>query len=490
MAGRGRRARADHLRAHLADRRARPGGQDRRGRQQPAHAAGAPAVPEQRLRAHRVDAGRAALVRRVPAVHARSSRRCGGCCWAPRSATARAIAVAWCVGIALAGYLWARKLFNRDPTPPVARRQRCSRSRSAASAAARSSSRPRPAYDDTASSYAGLSACSAAWRARAGGHGRLEVAQEPEPLGQRDHPHPRPVAQSVAGPAPRSRSTMASASRSAPQTGSSMRYGGGWRRGWSASSPAGAAGRRRSPDEVEPAVLGVGHHGDGLDLQCPRVQPGSVRRRRSGRRRVQQVDGAPPQAQAGLDVTAGEQDLGADAEAERERADRRRPPAAAPSAPASARPRRRRRAAGWRGPATTGARPRRTCPSRSITGSAAGRWRRASSPRSSCRHSSPIRAWAHRLQPRSCPLLEASSIRLAAFSAPSRSPAFSADVAGDAVGDAGHQRLVAVAQLAQGRAGLGRGPQHDRRRPGSGCPAGPAAAAAGRPATAPRGAPG
>ena len=26
------------------------------------------------------------------------------------------IAIAWCVGIALAGYLWAKKLFNRDPS--------------------------------------------------------------------------------------------------------------------------------------------------------------------------------------------------------------------------------------------------------------------------------------------------------------------------------------------------------------------------------------
>jgi ABC-2 type transport system permease protein len=26
------------------------------------------------------------------------------------------IATAWCVGIALAGYLWSKKLFNRDPS--------------------------------------------------------------------------------------------------------------------------------------------------------------------------------------------------------------------------------------------------------------------------------------------------------------------------------------------------------------------------------------
>jgi ABC-2 type transport system permease protein len=27
------------------------------------------------------------------------------------------LAVAWCVGIGLAGYLWAKRLYNRDPTP-------------------------------------------------------------------------------------------------------------------------------------------------------------------------------------------------------------------------------------------------------------------------------------------------------------------------------------------------------------------------------------
>ena len=26
------------------------------------------------------------------------------------------IAVAWCIGIALVSYLWAKKLYNRDPT--------------------------------------------------------------------------------------------------------------------------------------------------------------------------------------------------------------------------------------------------------------------------------------------------------------------------------------------------------------------------------------
>jgi ABC-2 type transport system permease protein len=29
------------------------------------------------------------------------------------------IAVAWCLGILVAGYLWARKLYDRDPVPRV-----------------------------------------------------------------------------------------------------------------------------------------------------------------------------------------------------------------------------------------------------------------------------------------------------------------------------------------------------------------------------------
>ena len=29
----------------------------------------------------------------------------------------RTIAIAWCVAITLASYLWARKLYNRDPDP-------------------------------------------------------------------------------------------------------------------------------------------------------------------------------------------------------------------------------------------------------------------------------------------------------------------------------------------------------------------------------------
>ena len=49
----------------------------------------------------------------------RSWRRSAGCCWAPRSATAASLAVAWCAGIGLAGYLWAKRLFDRDPSRRV-----------------------------------------------------------------------------------------------------------------------------------------------------------------------------------------------------------------------------------------------------------------------------------------------------------------------------------------------------------------------------------
>jgi len=60
-----------HVGAHLVDGRSRPGEQERRGRQQPPHAPDAPALSRQRIRPHRLDAGRTALVRGVPAVHIR-----------------------------------------------------------------------------------------------------------------------------------------------------------------------------------------------------------------------------------------------------------------------------------------------------------------------------------------------------------------------------------------------------------------------------------
>ncbi|CAA9550519.1 MAG: Efflux ABC transporter, permease protein, partial [uncultured Thermomicrobiales bacterium] len=70
--GRGDRPPRDgRARAHLAGGRARPGVRERRDRQQPPPAPRVPALLRQRVRAHRVDADRAALVRRVPALHPR-----------------------------------------------------------------------------------------------------------------------------------------------------------------------------------------------------------------------------------------------------------------------------------------------------------------------------------------------------------------------------------------------------------------------------------
>ncbi|CAA9213180.1 MAG: Efflux ABC transporter, permease protein, partial [uncultured Blastococcus sp.] len=65
-----RRAGHDRLRAVLAVGGDGAGDEDGGGGQQPPDAAHAPAVLRQRLRAGRVDAGRPALVRREPAVHA------------------------------------------------------------------------------------------------------------------------------------------------------------------------------------------------------------------------------------------------------------------------------------------------------------------------------------------------------------------------------------------------------------------------------------
>ena len=63
--------------------------EERGGREQRDDAADAPGVHRQRLRPHRIDARGAARLRRVPAVHARSSRRFAACSWARRSGTMR-----------------------------------------------------------------------------------------------------------------------------------------------------------------------------------------------------------------------------------------------------------------------------------------------------------------------------------------------------------------------------------------------------------------
>ena len=58
--------------------------------------------------------GRPGLVRREPAVHADHRDRPRACCSGRRSATAASLAVGWCVGISVVGYLWARRLYDRD----------------------------------------------------------------------------------------------------------------------------------------------------------------------------------------------------------------------------------------------------------------------------------------------------------------------------------------------------------------------------------------
>jgi hypothetical protein len=76
-------------------------------------------------------------------------------------------------------------------------------------------------------------------------------------------------------------------------------------------------------DEVEAAVLGVGDHGDGLGLKGPLVLARVHLQAEDRTLGVgQQVDGASPQAQAGVDLTPREQDLGPHPETVGERADR------------------------------------------------------------------------------------------------------------------------------------------------------------------------
>ena len=105
----------DQLRADLAVRRARPGRQERRDREQPPDAADAAAVPRQRLRPHRLDAGRPAAGSPSTSRSRRSSRRCAGCSWHPDRQQRACSPSPGAPGSRWLGYLWARKLFNRDP---------------------------------------------------------------------------------------------------------------------------------------------------------------------------------------------------------------------------------------------------------------------------------------------------------------------------------------------------------------------------------------
>ena len=57
----------------------------------------------------------AGMVRREPALHARSSRRCADCCWGHRIGDSGLLAVGWCVALSVLGYLWATRLYERPP---------------------------------------------------------------------------------------------------------------------------------------------------------------------------------------------------------------------------------------------------------------------------------------------------------------------------------------------------------------------------------------
>ena len=50
----------------------------------------------------------------VPARSRRSSRRSAGCCYGTEIGTQGVLAVAWCVGFSVVGYLWATRLYGRD----------------------------------------------------------------------------------------------------------------------------------------------------------------------------------------------------------------------------------------------------------------------------------------------------------------------------------------------------------------------------------------
>ena len=63
----------------------------------------------------RVDARRAARVRRAPAVHAGHRTPCADSCSAAAIGTSGLLAVAWCAGITAVGYVWARRSYERRP---------------------------------------------------------------------------------------------------------------------------------------------------------------------------------------------------------------------------------------------------------------------------------------------------------------------------------------------------------------------------------------
>jgi len=173
-------------------------------------------------------------------------------------------------------------------------------------------------------------------------------------------------------------------------------------------------------------MLGVGDHGDGLGLQGPRLLVGVHLDAEDRALGVdQQVDDASPQAQTGLDLASGEQDLGLHAQAVGVRADRIVGPG-------------RRRLLQPVLRLVDGAQlqvgqdhpppePDHLRPDPQPLQHRQGRAQvvLASAPRSTCRHSSATRQWASAHSHGTCWSSTASSDRWAAFIAPPGSPSFS-----------------------------------------------------------------
>ena len=93
--------------------RPRTAGEERGDGEQHTDAPDTVAVPQQRVRAHRLDADGDALVRRDTSRSRQSSRPSAACCSAPASAITASLRIAWSVVITVGSYRWARRQFNR-----------------------------------------------------------------------------------------------------------------------------------------------------------------------------------------------------------------------------------------------------------------------------------------------------------------------------------------------------------------------------------------
>jgi hypothetical protein len=72
-------------------------------------------ISRQRLRLHRVDADRSAVVRRLPTLHPDDGDS-GRLLLGTSISNNASLAAAWCVTITVVGYVWVKKLYNRDPS--------------------------------------------------------------------------------------------------------------------------------------------------------------------------------------------------------------------------------------------------------------------------------------------------------------------------------------------------------------------------------------